>query len=165
VDFNFENVPTLIVDRDHSQSSRDHVRRLLADRTLLREHLDGDVAAALGKLQVGDAAATVVLPAGLEREILAGRPAEVQVVLDGTDPNRAMVVASTAAQYFGEVTQALARQRFDARENVSTARRGSVLLPLAVKSLGMTDAFTPHVADFSGIDSGLSVGTVISKEG
>lgn len=113
VDFNFENVPTLIVDRDHSQSSRDHARRLLANRTLLRKHLDGDVEAALAKLQVGDAAATVVLPADLERDILAGRPAEVQVVLDGTDPNRAMVVASTAAQYFGAATQALARQRFE----------------------------------------------------
>ena len=112
VDFNFENVPTLIVDRDHSQSSRGHARRLLADRTLLRKAFDGDMDTALAKLQVGDAAATVVLPADLERDLLAGRPTEVQVVLDGTDPNRAMVVASTAAQYFGEAAKSLVEQRF-----------------------------------------------------
>jgi len=38
-------------------------------------------------------------------------------------------------------------------------------LDTTLKALGMTDAFTPNVADFSGIDSGrdLSVGTVIHK--
>ena len=102
VDFDFENVPVLIVDRDHSPSSRAHARRLLADGTLIRKALDGDVEAALAKLQVGDAAATVILPADLERDLLAGQPAEVQAILDGTDPNRAVVVASAVARYFGE---------------------------------------------------------------
>ena len=111
VDFNFENVPTLIVDRDRSQASRGHTHHLLADRTLRRQVVDGDVEAALAKLQVGDAAATVVLPEHLERDLLAGRPTEVQVVLDGTDPNRAMVVASTAAHYFGEAARILLKQR------------------------------------------------------
>lgn len=119
VDFDFENVPTLIVDRDHSQTSRGHARRLLADRTLLRKALDGDIDTALPKLQAGDAAASLVLPANLERDLLAGRPAEVQVVLDGTDPNRAMVVASTAAQYFGEAAQTVTRQHL-ASLNAST---------------------------------------------
>ena len=117
VDFNFENVPTLIVDRDHSQSSRIHARRLLADGTLLRKPLDGDAPAALAKLQVGEAAAAVVFPINLDRDLLGGRPTEVQVILDGTDPNRAVVVASTAVRYFGEAAKTLAQQRF-ARLNV-----------------------------------------------
>ena len=114
VDFDFENVPTLIVDRDHSPSSRAHARRLLADGTLRRNSLElgGDVKAALGKLQAGEAAAAVVLPTNLERDLLAERPAEVQVILDGTDPNRAVVVASTAAQYFAETAAAIAEERF-----------------------------------------------------
>jgi ABC-2 type transport system permease protein len=114
VDFDFEHVPTLIVDRDHSQTSRGHARRLLADGTLERKALDGDVGAALARLQAGEAAATVVLPVNLERDVLAGRPAEVQVVLDGTDPNRSMVVANAAARYFGEAGQSLALQRLAA---------------------------------------------------
>jgi ABC-2 type transport system permease protein len=35
----------------------------------------------------------------------------VQILLDGTDPNRAMVVASAATQYFGETAEAMVRER------------------------------------------------------
>jgi ABC-2 type transport system permease protein len=43
--------------------------------------------------------------------LLAGRPAEVQVVLDGTDPNRATVAAGAVSRYFGEVGRELASDR------------------------------------------------------
>jgi ABC-2 type transport system permease protein len=105
VDFNFDNVPTLVVDRDQSLTSRTHARRMLADGTLRRKAGEIDVGVALAQLEAADAAAALVLPAGLERDQLAGRPTEVQVILDGTDPNRAVVVAAAAAQYFGEVAQ------------------------------------------------------------
>lgn len=105
VDFNFEDVPTRVVDHDRSFTSRNHARRLLADRTLRRKTGDVDLQAAMAELESSEAAAALVLPAGLERDLLAGRPAEVQVIMDGTDPNRAMVVATTAAQYFGQVAQ------------------------------------------------------------
>jgi ABC-2 type transport system permease protein len=123
VDFNFENVPTLVVDRDQSLESRGHARRLLADRTLRRKGGHLDLHAALAQLESGDAAAALVLPAGLERDRIAERPAEVQVILDGTDPNRAVVVATTAARYFGAVAeQALA----DRLQNLGRARPASI---------------------------------------
>jgi ABC-2 type transport system permease protein len=56
----------------------------------------------------------LVLPVGLERDLLGQRPAEVQVLLDGTDPNRAVVVANAAALYFGEAAAELAKQRLAA---------------------------------------------------
>jgi ABC-2 type transport system permease protein len=118
VDFNFENVPTLVVDRDHSEESRTHARRLLADGTLRRKGGQLDMDAALARLESAEAAAALVLPAGLERDRLAGRRAEVQVILDGTDPNRAVVVATTAAQYFGEVAQ---RDLADRLQNLGQA--------------------------------------------
>jgi ABC-2 type transport system permease protein len=114
VDFNFEHVPTLVVDRDQTFTSRTHARRFLADRTLHRKAGPPDVNAALAQLESADAAAALVLPAGLERDLLAARPAEVQVVLDGTDPNRAVVVATSAAQYFGEVAQQALADRLKA---------------------------------------------------
>ena len=115
VDFNFENVPTLVVDLDRTPASRAHARRLLADRTLRRTPGGGTTTAAAQQLEAGSAAAAIVLPAGLQRDLLAQRPAEIQVVLDGTDPNRAAVVANAAAMYFGEAAQALARERLSAR--------------------------------------------------
>jgi ABC-2 type transport system permease protein len=111
VDFDFQNVPTLVVDLDHSEASRTHTRRLLADRTLQRRPGGGSAQGAADQLGAGEAAAAVVLPHGLERDLLARRPAEVQVILDGTDPNRALVVASAATQYFGQVALDLARDR------------------------------------------------------
>jgi ABC-2 type transport system permease protein len=69
------------------------------------------------QLEAGSAAATVVIPQDFERDLLAARPAEVQVILDGTDPNRAVVVANAAAQYFGEAAADLAKERL-ARANL-----------------------------------------------
>jgi ABC-2 type transport system permease protein len=111
VDFNFENVPTLVVDLDRSPSSREHARRLLADRTLAREPGGKSTAMAARQLEAGQAAAAIVLPPGLERDLLGRRPAEIQIILDGTDPNRAAVVANAAARYFGESAEALVRER------------------------------------------------------
>lgn len=111
VDFNFEHVPTLVVDRDNSHASRGYARALFADPTLRRKATTFDVGGALDQLAAGEAAAALVLPDGLEHDLLAERPAEAQVILDGTDPNRAVVVASAAAQYFGQVGQALVNER------------------------------------------------------
>jgi len=107
-----------VVDLDQSPSSREHARHLLADGTLRRRQGGADVEAALLDLESGRAAAAIVLPAGLEKDLLGTRGAQVQILLDGTDPNRAAVVANTAARYFGEATEALARERL-ARADLS----------------------------------------------
>ncbi len=114
VDFDVDRVPTLVVDRDHSAESREHARRLLADGTLLRTGEAASAADAVRAIDAGGAAAAVVLPPRLGADLLAGRPAEVQVVLDGTDPNRASAVAAAASGYFGGVGERLARERLRA---------------------------------------------------
>jgi ABC-2 type transport system permease protein len=115
VDFNFERIPTLVVDLDQSAESRGHARRLLADHTLARQPGGHSVVGASEELEAGQAAAAIVLPPGLERDLLAERPAEVQILLDGTDPNRAVVVANAAARYFGGETETILRERLGRR--------------------------------------------------
>lgn len=114
VDFDVDQVPTQVVDLDRSAESREHARRLLADGTLLRA---GDVASAAEAERAvddGRAAAAVVLPRGLGEDLAAGRPAEVQVIVDGTDPNRAQLAGAAASQYFGERAEELVRERLRA---------------------------------------------------
>ncbi len=111
LDFQFDRVPTLVVDGDRSASSRLHTRRLLADATLRRTGQPTSVDEAAQRLQQGEAAAALVLPTGLADDLAAGRAAEVQVILDGTDPNRAVVVAGAATRYFGETAEAMAYAR------------------------------------------------------
>lgn len=111
VDFDVDQVPTVVVDRDHTSESRLHARRLLADGTLVRSEDKNSVAEGEEALDRDQAAAVVVLPEGLERDLLAERPAEIQVVLDGTDPNRATVAAGAVSRYFGEAGRDLAERR------------------------------------------------------
>jgi ABC-2 type transport system permease protein len=111
VEFDVDRVPTVVVDRDRSAESRLHTRRLLADGTLLAAGRAGSAAEADAALDGGRAAAAVILPPGLGADLAAGRPAEVQVLLDGTDSNRATVAAGAASRYFGELGEALARAR------------------------------------------------------
>ncbi len=115
VDFDVDRVPTLVVDRDGSAESRLHARRLLADGTLLRSGSASSAREADAALDAGRAAAAVILPRRLGADLAAGRPAEVQVLLDGTDPNRATVASGAVSRYFGDVSEALARERLQAR--------------------------------------------------
>ncbi len=115
VDFDVDRVPTIVVDRDGTAESRAHARRLLADGTLRRTGDVRSVPDAEREVDAGRAAAVVILPERLGADLAAGRPAEVQVVLDGTDPNRATVVAGAASRYFGEIGERLARERLAAR--------------------------------------------------
>jgi ABC-2 type transport system permease protein len=114
VDFQVDHVPTLVVDHDASPQSRQHIRRLLADGTLRDAGRTSEFVEVERRLQTGDAAAALVLPAGLAHELAAQRPAEVQVILDGGDPNRAVVVAGAASRYFGETAEAMVKERLAA---------------------------------------------------
>jgi ABC-2 type transport system permease protein len=115
VDYDVDRVATIVVDRDGSAESRLHARRLLADGTLLRAAGAPSAREAVAAIDAGEAAAAVILPERLGADLAAGRPAEVQVILDGTDPNRANVASGAASRYFGEVGEALARDRLEAR--------------------------------------------------
>ncbi len=114
VNFTVDRIPTVVLDRDGTDVSRLHARRLLADGTLRRVRGARGPAEAEADLDAGRAAAAVILPQRFAADLAAGRPAEVQVVLDGTDPNRSVVAGATAAQYFGQVGEGMARQKLAA---------------------------------------------------
>lgn len=122
VNFEVDRVPTVVLDRDRTDVSRAHARRLLADGTLAHA---GDVAGPIEAeraVHAGDAAAAVLFPERLAADLAAGRPAEVQVVLDGTDPNRSTVGADAVSRYFGEVGERMGRAAIAARGGVPPAQ-------------------------------------------
>jgi len=69
-----------------------------------------------------------VFPHGFARDALAGRTAEIQVLLDGTDPNRATVVASTVSRYFSEVALAGQAAKTQGQRPPSLLRAESTIL-------------------------------------
>jgi ABC-2 type transport system permease protein len=112
INFEVDDVPTVVVDQDHTATSREHARRLLADGTLSAVATVDDPEQALDVLVAADAAAALVLPEGLERDLLRGEPAQMQVLLDGSDPNRSGVAAGAVARYAGERSTDLLRARY-----------------------------------------------------
>jgi len=115
IDFQVDRVPTVVADLDRSEASREHLRRVLADGTLRRAGQADSAAEADRALEQNRAAAAVVVPPRFGEDLAGGRTGRVQVLVDGTDPNQATVAAGAVARYFGEVGQALARERAAAR--------------------------------------------------
>lgn len=111
VDFEVDRVPAAVVDGDRTPESRLHLRRLLADGTLRRAAALESGEAALAAMDRGEVAVALLLRPGFGEDLLAGRTARVQAVLDGTDPNRATVAGAAASRYFGERAAELAAAR------------------------------------------------------
>jgi ABC-2 type transport system permease protein len=127
VDFDVDRVPTVLVDQDRSDQSQLHARRVLADQTL---RFAGEVAGlpeADHDLDDGTAAAALIFRPGLGRDLASQRPAQVQLLLDGSDPNRAMVASGAVTRYFGEVGERLIRERLEAAGRPAPAQ--VVLVP------------------------------------
>lgn len=100
LNFEIDRVPTAIVDQDRTALTRARTAELLADGTVEGALFTDDPDEAFRAMDAGQVAATVILPPGTTAARLRGRPAPVQVVLDGTDVRRSTVVSSAVARYF-----------------------------------------------------------------
>ncbi|MDR7543761.1 MAG: ABC transporter permease [Armatimonadota bacterium] len=91
-----EHLPTVVLDQSRSQNSRQLIQRFVNSRYFhIRAHarnLD-EVEAAIDR---GDARVGIVIPADLDRQLAAGRPAHVQVLVDASDPLIARSALATA---------------------------------------------------------------------
>ena len=99
VDFDVDRVPTVVVDHDHTEVSRTFAAELLADGTLVRHGATEDDRAALRHVDAGEAAAVIFIERGFAVHRARSGGARVQVVVDGTDPNRSSVAASAVSRY------------------------------------------------------------------
>jgi ABC-2 type transport system permease protein len=82
-----ENIRTVVVDLDNTFLSRDLILRLDASPYFkVEKRLPTSEAAALA-LDRGEATLAIIIPPGWTKNINADRPGEIQVLLDGSDPN------------------------------------------------------------------------------
>jgi ABC-2 type transport system permease protein len=139
VDFDVDRVPTIVVDHDQTELSRQHLRQVLADGTLIRAQSTSSDALALRALDSGDVAAALIVPAGFARNLAEGRVAHLQMVIDGTDPNRSQIAAATVARYCRQQTKLSAQLALQDRRKA--ARVAPALDPTA------TLVATPSFAD------------------
>ncbi|HEY5961380.1 MAG TPA: ABC transporter permease, partial [Polyangiaceae bacterium] len=139
VDFDVDRVPTVVVDHDQTELSRTQIQQVLADGTLVRRMTTVSDKEAELAIDAGEVAAALIVPPGFARDYASGRAAHVQVVVDGTDPNRGAVAAAAVARY-ARAENLVSVQRLLAAKT-KAARIGPTLDPLT------TPMVTPHVPD------------------
>jgi ABC-2 type transport system permease protein len=132
VQLDVDRVPTAVVDLDKSSESRLHLRRVLADGTLHKVAETDSTVAAQRMLETNEAAAVLVVPQGFARDLARARPTHVQMVLDGSDPNRANVAGAAVANYFAQESEL--RTHEQARERARQANVPVLLSDVSVRS-------------------------------
>jgi ABC-2 type transport system permease protein len=83
------NVAIAVLDYDQSTLSREYRDGLASTGDIVLAYWPRDYAEMQSRLEGRQAKAAVVIPAGFEDDLLAGRETSLQVIVDGTDPNTA----------------------------------------------------------------------------
>jgi ABC transporter DrrB family efflux protein len=96
IDTEVKDLPTVVVDRARTRTSRELTRALEATGTfrVVGEVADRD--AALSRLRSGHARAALLFPDDFAARLLAGETPEVQVLIDGSDGNAASQAQAAA---------------------------------------------------------------------
>lgn len=127
IDFDVRHIPTAVVDLDRSRESRAYQSKLAATGylDLVKHPSTSDEAADM--VRRGDVKVVVTLLSGFGREQLAGRPAPIGVMLDGSDSQ----VALRARSAFGS-TAMNPKAEVDPRVTVlynPTSRTSTFMIP------------------------------------
>jgi drug efflux transport system permease protein len=101
-----DQIPTIVYDRDHTPESRDLVRQFTGSRYFHVIAAAANSGAVDRSIDRSSALLGIVIPETYSKDLLAGRDAEVQLILDGSDSN----TASIALGYADGVVQAFAAQ-------------------------------------------------------
>lgn len=93
-----EHIPTAIVDRDRSEASRELVQALVNTRTFDAQFYLENEAQAREMVDAGTALVAVLIPPDFSEKLAAPRsePAQVQIILDGSDPSAARTARMSA---------------------------------------------------------------------
>lgn len=105
------HVPTAILDFDNSRQSRDFLSRFSSSRYFDIRERAGSSEQLGHAIDHGDAVLGIQIRAGFARRLLAGETAPVQVILDGTNSNTALV----ALGYVNQIAGDFSREQIDAR--------------------------------------------------
>jgi len=105
-----QHIDTIVVDLDGTPQSRSLVDGLGADGTYRLQHAS-DVGHAEQKIIRGEASLALVVPRGFARDMAAGNAVSVQVLVDGSDPSRAIGASGAVEQYVAQAGLTRAAER------------------------------------------------------
>ncbi|MGA9062385.1 MAG: ABC transporter permease [Terracidiphilus sp.] len=96
--FEIRHVSTVVVDYDHSQESRDLISRFTSSPYFaVKQHLDNSTELT-NQIEDGTATVGLEIDAGFAQLLRKGRPAPLQVIVDATNSNSALIAAAYVTQ-------------------------------------------------------------------
>ena len=104
--FEIRNVPTVVLDQDHSQESRDLVSRFTSSPYFEVRHELADSRDLRASIDDGRATVGIEIDAGFAQKLRKGDTAPVQVIVDSTNSNTALI----ASGYIGQIAMRFARE-------------------------------------------------------
>lgn len=120
-----DQIPTAVVDQDRTPRSRELLERFAASRYFKVMDYPEDLRGMEQRILHGEVVLGIVIPPDYSRQLASGRPAQVQLLLDGSDSN----TASIAAGYADGLSQAFA---LELREHFMNQRSG-MTIPAAIQ--------------------------------
>lgn len=107
-----DHIPTAIVDRDHSATSRALVQALENTETFDASYYPRDEQEARALVDAGTVLVALLIPLDFEEQLVSvGEPAQVQLILDGADPSAARAAQMSAEGAVGAFAQQIALKR------------------------------------------------------
>jgi ABC-2 type transport system permease protein/ribosome-dependent ATPase len=125
-----EEIPLVVVDRDHSSLSRDYLYRFITSRYFDFKDSLIDEAAADRWLESGKARAVIVIPEKFEERLLAGQPIAIQTLIDGTFPLRTDITKGYVIAINRAFGAELLEQYVAQTRGVSREQAGRLIRPI-----------------------------------
>lgn len=128
-----ENVTLAIVDEDHTPMSRDYAQHFAASRHFAFQGYLGAAREADALLADGRLRVVIVIPSQFERQLLAGRKAVVQTIVDGSFTTIARTVQAYVNAISGAADAGLKLRVLSARQGLSPARAAALIQPVQLQ--------------------------------
>jgi ABC-2 type transport system permease protein len=97
-----EHVAVAVMDRDGTNLSRRYIAGLGGTGDVLVRYIADDYGDLERWLMTSEAKAAIVIPPGFEQALQSGREADIQLLVEGTEPNTANTAMSFVGGYTGQ---------------------------------------------------------------
>jgi len=153
ISFDIENTGIAIVDRDGSRASRDLTETIASSREFVVSATPTDAADVDRLFRNGRARAAVIYPEDFGRTLQRGEPADVQVLIDGSDGTAAQSVLGNLTGLLLDASARVAAEAvgtLDARPPV-TARVTTLFNPALRSAVFFVPGLIAYVLAISGV--------------
>jgi ABC-2 type transport system permease protein len=123
------NVPAALFDQDHSQAARELLAAYRAADYFQFNHQVGSVEEMRQLIEDGSVKAALIIPPNYGKRLAAGEQAQVEFVLDGSDPTIAATALAAAVQIGQSKSTAVMRTQLAAR-----GQSGGLSAPIDVRT-------------------------------